>query len=82
MTVTHLIFREITHRKWNFLLSVLSASIATACMVGALTVLNVDRLQTEHLLNEKRKAVETSGADLEDSMRKILVFAVLAERRR
>jgi hypothetical protein len=81
MSVWHLIWREIAHRKPNFLLAVLAVMIASACLVGAEALLGVDRAATDVLLSARQSQVEQaiaakeeevakSGAALEDAIRK------------
>ncbi|MDA1276097.1 MAG: ABC transporter permease [Verrucomicrobia bacterium] len=71
MRIWRLVFREVLHRKLNFLLALISVSAAVGSLSGALTLLDVDRLQTERFLETKRNDVEAAGAELEDAMRKI-----------
>jgi putative ABC transport system permease protein len=71
MTLWRLILREITHRKLNFLLSLLSVVIAVACLAGAWTLLRVEERRTTEVLAQKHREVEAAGAELQESMRKI-----------
>ncbi len=81
MTVWKLALREIRHRKFSFLMGVISVTTAVACLVGAQTLLRADRVITEQLLTEKQseiehavaakeEAVKQAGVELEDAMRK------------
>jgi hypothetical protein len=81
MSVWHLVFREIRHRKLNFTLALVSVAAAVACLVGAQAVLRADRIVTDQILSskqqeleravaEKREAVARAGAELEDAMRR------------
>lgn len=81
MSVWRLMLREILHRKVNFGLGVLAVAVAIACLVGAQSLLQADRVTTEHLLAdrqaeveaaiaEKQADVEKAGAELKDAMRK------------
>jgi putative ABC transport system permease protein len=81
MSVWRLVFREISHRKLNFTLALVSVAAAVACLVGAQAVLRADRIVTDRILAskqqeleravaEKREAVERAGAELEDAMRR------------
>ena len=65
--------REISHRKLNFILGLLSVSVAVACLVGSFTLLRANDLATEEILAEKQKLVEEEGAALNDAMRKITI---------
>ncbi|QDV16581.1 Macrolide export ATP-binding/permease protein MacB [Gimesia panareensis] len=71
MSIFHLIFQEMQHRKMNFLLALLSVIIAVACLIAALTLLQADEIQTALILEQKEEAVKKTGAELKDSMRKI-----------
>ncbi len=73
--------REIAHRKLNFGLGVLAVAVAIACIVGAQSLLQADRLITQQVLAAKQAKVETAiaakqaevekaGAALQDAMRK------------
>lgn len=81
MSVWHLIRREIAHRKLNFCLALLAVMIASACLVGAETVLTADRAATDSILSLREEQVKQSiaareaevseaGAALEDAIRK------------
>lgn len=81
MTVWRLAIREIRHRKLSFLMGVISVTTAVACLVGAQTLLQADRVITKHLLETKtleireaieanREAVKIAGLELQDAMRK------------
>jgi hypothetical protein len=60
MNVWRLVLREISHRKLNFVMGLVSVAVAVACFVGAKTLLRADEIQTQQ-----------AGKQLEDSMRKI-----------
>lgn len=60
MNVWRLVLREISHRKLNFVMGLVSVAVAVGCFVGARTLLRADEIQTEQ-----------AGKALEDSMRKI-----------
>ncbi len=66
-------WREIGHRKLNFMLGLLSVSVAIACLVGSLTLLKANDVATEKILAEKQELVEKEGAALNDAMRKITI---------
>lgn len=81
MNVWRLVMREISHRKLNFALGLCSVTVAVACLVGAQTLLQADRIATDAILSakqqkveqaiaERQKAVEQAGAALQDAMRK------------
>lgn len=81
MSVWRLVLREMKHRKANFVLSLLSVTVAIACLVGAQTLLRSDEVQTETILTAKQSEIEAAvskreedvaaaGKALEDSVRK------------
>jgi putative ABC transport system permease protein len=81
MSVWRLVLREMKHRKANFVLSLLSVTVAIGCLVGAQTLLRSDEIQTETILTAKQTEVKTAiaareeavtaaGKALEDSVRK------------
>ena len=81
MSVWRLVLREMKHRKANFVLSLLSVTVAIGCLVGAQTLLRSDEIQTETILSDKQAEIETAitereaavteaGKALEDSVRK------------
>ncbi len=81
ISVWRLSIREIQHRKFSFLMGVLSVAVAVGCLVGAQTLLRADSFITRVLLEskqseienavaEKEQAVQKAGAELEDAMRK------------
>lgn len=54
MSVWNLVVQEIRHRKWNFVLGLLSVSVAVACLVGSMTLLEADEIRTDEILEEKQ----------------------------
>lgn len=73
---------EISHRKLNFAMGLLSVAVAVGCFVGAKTLLDGDEIRTveilaartvevEQAVAAKQADVEAAGRDLEDAMRKI-----------
>lgn len=81
MNIAHLIFREISHRKLNFILSVSAVTVAALAIVLTDWLLRKDTLvtrqimaakqaETETAIEEKVRQVAAAGADLEDSIRK------------
>ena len=71
MSIWHFILREIRHGKLNALMAAAAVGVATACLAGALVLLEADARATEAALTEKRQAVQRAGAELQDAMRKI-----------
>lgn len=66
------VVRELQHRKLNAFLAAGAVGVATACLAGALVLLKADQQATVKVLAAKEQAVAEAGADLEDSMRKIM----------
>ena len=54
MNLTHLILREISHRKWNFALSVLAVAVAALSIVATDLVLRRDAEVTRVIMAEKQ----------------------------
>ena len=82
MNVWRLIIREIVHRKASFMLLVASVTIAVACLVGAMTLLEAHDIrtveildqqarQTQEAIDEHQQKVAETGKLLQDDMRKI-----------
>ncbi|HZZ72098.1 MAG TPA: ABC transporter permease [Pirellulales bacterium] len=72
MRLWQLIFRELFFRRLNALLGVLAVVAATACVVGAFTLLRRHDLRTEQVLSAKADATKADMAKLEDDTRKIM----------
>ena len=72
MNLWRLIVREINHRALNFALGIVAVTIAIACLIAALALLELDRAATRQILAKKEAEVTEAGAKLEDSMRKIM----------
>ncbi|MBX3438121.1 MAG: FtsX-like permease family protein [Planctomycetaceae bacterium] len=81
MSVWRMVFREIGHRKLNFCLGVLAVTAAIACIVGAQSLLQADKLITREVLSARQSEVEAAieakeadveraGAALQEVMRK------------
>ena len=82
MSIWRLVVREISHRKLNFALSLLSVSVAVGCFVGALRLLQgyerrtaeilwVQQAKVEEAIEGRRIQVTRAGAQLNDAMRRI-----------
>jgi hypothetical protein len=70
MNLFKLTFRELLHRRVNFLLGVVSVLIATAVLSGSLLLLNTYDLRTEEILASKQAELETQIRRLqEDTVR-------------
>ena len=53
MTISHMVAREILHRKLNFALGVLAVIVAIGSVVGAFTLLDVQDIRTQQILDRK-----------------------------
>lgn len=62
MSITRLVLNEIRHGKLNFVLTLLSVTIAVGCLTGAQTLLRSDAVQTEDIMAMKKAEVETAVA--------------------
>lgn len=75
MKIRQLIFREIRFRKLNFVLTVVSAAVAVACLVGAITILRAHELEAEEIVTAKEaetKAVmDKLNSDVSKAMLKL-----------
>ncbi len=71
MNLPLLAFREMLHRRINFLLALLVIAVAVAGLVGALAMLRMHGIATEAILEKKRVEVAEAVAKLEDDYRKI-----------
>jgi hypothetical protein len=82
MSIWRLVVREIAHRKMNFVLSLLSVSIAVGTFVGALRLLEWYEMRTTEILTAQQAEVKATidqqkikvgqaGAQLNDAMRRI-----------
>lgn len=70
MNLLRLVLREIRHRKINFLLSVLGASVAVAAVLSTVAALRAHDAQTESLIGGMEKATQAEMTRLEDEIRK------------
>jgi len=70
MTFSKLIIKEISFRKLNFCLSLLSATVAAACLTGSLTFLRAHKIRTEKIINLKEIETQKRVKKLEDDYRK------------
>jgi hypothetical protein len=73
MKLSHLVFREILHRKLSFALGVASASAAVASLVAALAILQKHDLRSEQLIAAKEAETRQQMAILEDDYRKLML---------
>ena len=73
MSIWHLVFREIAHRKLNFLLCVLSIGVAAACLTASSTLLRAHDARTTQLVAAKEEETKKQMDKLEDDYRKITI---------
>jgi len=71
MSLTRLIYREILHRKFAFLIGVLSVAAVVAVVVAMTSVMEVYQLRTDSYLEEQLVETEMVMAENEDTYRKI-----------
>ena len=73
MSIWHLVFREIAHRKLNFLLCVVSIAVAAACLTASATLLRAHDVRTTQLVAAKEAETKAQMDKLEDDYRKITI---------
>src|SRR5262245_52243544 len=73
MSIWRLVFREIAFRRFAFLLGVLSAAVAVGCLVGQLTLLDLQALRSDRILTAKEKRTKEEMDKLEDDFRKMML---------
>ena len=73
MNLHRLMFREILHRKLSFMLGVVSASMAVACLVAELAILKKHDLRTDQIIAAKEAETRQQMAKLEDDYRKLML---------
>ncbi len=82
MKISRLVVQEIAHRFVNFVLAVIGVSIAVACLVASVTMIDAGEIQSQKLVAEgkteserlvakREKEVKDAGKQLNDEMRKI-----------
>ena len=71
MNLFLLVFREIMHRRLNFLLGLLSVACATACLMTAVFLLNLNDRRTEDLVARKQADLVKQTKAMEDEFREI-----------
>lgn len=70
MTLWRLVVREIRHRSLSFVLATVAVATAIACLTGAQTLLQADRVITQEILQQRQAEVATAMADKEDAVRR------------
>ena len=73
MTVWSLCVREILHRKMNFALSVVSVIVASASLIGSVTLLRLHDIRTGQILEQKQTELADRMAALKDDTRKAML---------
>lgn len=73
MNLYRLVLREIIHRPLSFVLAALSASVAVAFLVAAMTILQKHDVRTDQIIAAKEAATRQEMAKLEDDYRKMML---------
>ena len=82
MKISRRVVQEIAHRFVNFVLAVIGVSIAVACLVASVTMIDAGEIQSrklvaegktesERLVAKREQEVKDAGKKLNDEMRKI-----------
>ena len=71
MNISRLVVQEIAHRFLNFVLAVVGVSIAVACLVASVTMIDAGEIESQQLVAERQQEVQEAGKKLNDEMRKI-----------
>ena len=71
MKISRLVVQEIAHRFLNFVLAVVGVSIAVACLVASVTMIDAGEIQSKELVVKRQQEVKDAGKKLNDEMRKI-----------
>ena len=58
MKISRLVIQEIAHRFLNFVLAVVGVSIAVACLVASVTMIDAGEIESKQLVAERQKEVE------------------------
>jgi len=72
MRLWNLVIKEISRRKLNFALGLISIVLAVAVFAGSLTLLEAHDLRTEQIIAQKERETRERMAVLEDDYRKIM----------
>jgi len=73
MTIWKLLISEILHRKMNFALGVLSVTVASASLIGSITLLRIHDVRTAQLLEQKQAELAKTMTELKDDTRKAML---------
>lgn len=71
MNLRRLVLREIGYRRLNFLLGVLSVTVAVACLTAALAILDKHDRRTEQIIAAKEAETREKMAAMQDDYRKL-----------
>ncbi len=72
MNISRLVVQEIAHRFLNFVLAVVGVSIAVACLVASVTMIDAGEIESKQLVAERQQEVQEAGKKLNDETRKIM----------
>lgn len=73
MSLWRLVFREIAHRKLNFVLCLCSIAVAAACLTASTTLLRAHDVRTTQIAATKEAQTKVEMDKLEDDYRKITI---------
>ena len=71
MRKTHIVIREILHRKLNTALSVIAITFAVSCLLGSVSALKAFDIRTEKMNAQSEKELKRQMDEMEDKFRKI-----------
>jgi ABC-type lipoprotein release transport system permease subunit len=73
MKLRHLVFKEICHRKLNYLLSVFAVMTAAASLIGSIVLLRMHDIRTSFILQKKEVELQERMNKLKDDTRKAML---------
>lgn len=73
MSMLHMLFNEIKHRKLNFLSGCIAVAIATGALIGAVLVFQAHALYSEQVMETHRKEVAAATSVWQDEIRKAVL---------
>jgi putative ABC transport system permease protein len=65
MNISRLVVQEIAHRFLNFVLAVVGVSIAVACLVASVTMIDAGEIESKQLVAKRQKDVQEAGKKAE-----------------
>lgn len=73
MKIRALVIKEILHRKFSFILGLVSIAVAIGSLAGSLALLKAHDMRTQGILERKRAQTKAKMDKLEDDMRKAML---------